>query len=99
MALIGGPQAKTILREETFFLSNPKSCIYNQPSNRKYHDVILGLLRTSVKSYLRLLEGDSEEYDHLIALRNRIDMLALASEEARQGLLRRLSSLVENHLR
>ncbi len=99
MALIGGRQAKTILREEAFFLSNPKSRIYNEPSNRKYHDVILGLLRTCIKSYLRLLEGEFEEYDHLRALKSRIDKLALSSEEARQSLLRRLSSLIENHLR
>ncbi len=99
MALIGGPHARTTMREVAFFLSNPKSLIYTHPSNRQHQDVILGLLRTNIKGYLRLLDGDCEEYDHLKALKSRIDMLSIASEEARRLLLRRLSGLIENHLR
>ena len=99
MALIGGPQAKTIMREQAFFLSNPKSNIYKNPSNKQHHDIILGLLRINIKGYLRLLDGELEEYDHLKALKSRIDSLSLGSEEARKLLLRRLAGLIENHLR
>ncbi len=99
LSLIGGDHAKIFIREQAFFLSNPNSPIYKHPSNKKHHDVILGLLRISIKGYLRLLDGNDGEYDHLRALRRQIDILSLASEEARKLLLRRLSGLIETQLR
>jgi len=99
LSLIGGDHAKIFIREQAFFLSNPNSPIYKHPSNKKHLDVILGLLRINIKGYLRLLDGDDGEYDHLRSLRSRIDILSLASEEARKLLLRRLSGLIETQLR
>jgi hypothetical protein len=94
LALIGGPEAKAILRENVLAISNPESPAYkDQPAKRHLNDM-LGLFRIGLRGYLRLVTNPLEEYDHLDTVKNRIHSLQYSLAKRYHPLLQQILGLI-----
>jgi hypothetical protein len=99
MALIGGTKAREFLREGSLAFGDPESPFYNQSTSQKSLFYLLGLYKTVLKGYLRVIGKADEEREHLRELKELIpDFLASIEDRKLQKVLRRILGSIKVRL-
>jgi hypothetical protein len=98
MGLIGESEAKEIVYEAALAISTPGSKLYHQPQSEIYSDIIFGLVRVIIRSYLRLSTDDEEDCRKREVLRARsLEFLSSAKDASQQAHIRQVVRLLEKH--
>jgi pSer/pThr/pTyr-binding forkhead associated (FHA) protein len=99
MGLIGGPKAKGIVYDAALAVSSPGSQLYHQPRSKAYSEIIFGLGRVIIQSYLRLLTDDQEDCRKRELLRARLlEFVSSVKDATQQAHLRQVIRLLERTL-
>jgi pSer/pThr/pTyr-binding forkhead associated (FHA) protein len=98
MGLIGGPEAKGIVYEAALAVSTPGSKLYHQARSKTYSEIIFGLVRVIIRSYLRLSTDDEEDCRkrELLGARS-LEFLSSVKDASQQAHLRQVVRLLEKH--